>query len=63
MDTLRTLDLEEKPDQKITWFHHVKHFQEDQRVDVQPDETVLSCGPHHGHYSYMVGSPREPERK
>lgn len=53
-DTLATLDLNEKPGQRITWICHVPHSsQDDQRVDVQPGEHVFSCG-HHSAYAYTV---------
>jgi len=63
MDTLATLDLTEKPDQKITWFHHVRHFQDDHAVELPAGDVVFSSGAHHSFYSYTVASDREPEQE
>ena len=56
-DTLSTLDLTEKPGQRITVFQHARHFQEDQRVDVAPGERIFSSGPQHSFYSYTRETP------
>lgn len=58
--TLATLDLTEKPDQKITWVRKVSHGRLDQRVDLAPDEELFSPGPHHNHYGYAIASDHDP---
>jgi hypothetical protein len=58
--TLGTLDLQERPGQRVRWFWHVKHFQEDQRVDLAPGEAIFSSGPHHTFYSYTIESSEAP---
>ena len=62
-DTLATLDLNERPGQKITYFRHVRHFQEDGRVDLPPGAHVFSCGPHHEFYCYTVASNVDPHEE
>lgn len=59
-DTLSTLDLHEKPGQRITVFTKVRHGLEDQRVDVQPGEQIFSPGPHHGYYGYVHAKEEPP---
>ena len=62
-DTLASLDLSERPGQKITWIYHVPHSREDQRVDVvYPGDVVFSCG-HHGAYAYTVAIPQTQQGK
>lgn len=61
-DTLATLDLHEKPGQKITYFRHVRHFQDDGPIETKPGERVFSSGPHHSYYSYTLESEHEPKR-
>lgn len=54
--TLETLDPTERRGQKITYFRHVRHFQEDGPAEHKPGERVFSSGPHHSYYSYTVES-------
>lgn len=53
-DTLSTLDLHEKPGQKITMLQNVRHGQRDGPAE---GERAFSAGPHHGHYSYVKETP------
>ena len=53
--TLSNLCLDESPEQTITWFRRVQHYQVDGRVDVQPGERVFAVGaPHHDAYVCLV---------
>lgn len=62
-DTLSTLDLNERSDQRVTWFHHLPHYQKDRPVYLVPGETSLfSSGPHHGAYSYTIESENDEQR-
>src|SRR6185503_3638261 len=63
MDTLATLDLTEKPGQRITWVRYRRHHGVEQEVGAGD----FGLGAHHSHYSYGevmsegIGRPYESE--
>jgi hypothetical protein len=59
-DSLSTLDLTERPGQRITWFHWVRHHQTDGPLELRPDERVFAGGPHHDAYAIMAESEERP---
>jgi hypothetical protein len=58
--TLSNLDLREKPGQRVTYFRHVRHYQEDGPVDPPPGARVFSAGAHHSFYTYVVEFEEQP---
>lgn len=60
-DTLSTLDLNERPGQRIRWFRHFRHFQRDAYLRLATGEiSIFSSGPHHAAYSYTIESENNP---
>ena len=55
-DTLSTLDLTERPGQRVWHVRRVRHYQTDGPVELRPGERVIAAGPHHDAYGYMVES-------
>lgn len=54
-DTLSTLELHEKPGQRVWLIRRVPHYQVDGAVDVQPGERVFAIGAaHHDVHVVMV---------
>jgi hypothetical protein len=53
-DTLSTLDLSERPGQRIWHVRRVPHCQIDGAVELRPGERPFAAGPHHDAYGYMV---------
>ena len=53
-DTLSTLDLHERPGQRVWHVRRVQHHQQSGPVDLRPDERAFAAGPHHDAYGYMV---------
>jgi hypothetical protein len=51
-DTLSTLDLSERPGQRVIWIRRVPHYQVDGPVELRPGERPFAAGPHHdAHYT------------
>jgi hypothetical protein len=55
-DTLSTLDLSERPGQRVIWIRRVPHYQVDGPVELRPGERPFAAGPHHDAYICMVES-------
>ena len=53
-DTLSTLDLSERPGQRVIWIRRVPHYQIDGPVELRPGERPFAAGPHHDAYVCMV---------
>jgi hypothetical protein len=58
--TLATLDLREKPGQRVSYFRYVRHFRQVGPIDLARGERVFSAGPHHDFYSVMVETEEPP---
>jgi hypothetical protein len=46
-DTLSTLDLSERPGQRVIWVRRVSHYQVDGPIELRPGERPFAAGPHH----------------
>jgi hypothetical protein len=55
-DTLSTLDLNERPGQRVWHIRRVRYYQTDGALELRPDERIFAAGPHHDYYSVMVES-------
>jgi hypothetical protein len=55
-DTLSTLDLNERPGQRVWHVRRVQHHQQSGPVDLRPGERPFAAGPHHDAYVCMVES-------
>jgi hypothetical protein len=53
-DTLSTLDLSERPGQRVIWIRRVPHYQVDGPVELRPGERTFAAGPYHSAYVVMV---------
>ena len=59
-ETLSTLDLDEKPGQRITWVRRVQHRQVDGPLELRPGERPFAAGAHHSAYVCMVEREEQP---
>jgi hypothetical protein len=55
-DTLSTLDLHEKPGQRVWHVRRVQHHQVDGALELRPGERPFAAGAHHSAYVCMVES-------
>jgi hypothetical protein len=60
-DTLSTLDLHERPGQRVWTIRHVRHDHRDGPIELAPGERAFSSGDHHGHYAYTVAIEELPD--
>jgi hypothetical protein len=58
-DSLSTLDLRERPENKITIICRVHHHQIDGPLELPPGERAFAAGPHHSAY-IVLGESEEP---
>jgi hypothetical protein len=58
--TLASLDLRERPEQKVSYFRRVQHFRQSGPIDLACGERVFSAGPHHDDYFIMVETEELP---
>jgi hypothetical protein len=61
--TLSTLDLNERPGQRVWHVRWVRHYQTDGALELRPGERVFAAGPHHDYYSVMVEIEARIERQ
>jgi hypothetical protein len=59
-DTLSSLDLHERPGQRIWHIRRLHHHQEDGAVELRPGERAFAAGPHHSAYVFFAEVEEQP---